>query len=129
MTPENKIFLKEAGENCQRNVNPYRFGMEIHQTCKSTFSAFSTRNIFYSNNFVTLNISAKCKRTPKPITTSTTTTFRPTTVVSTTSPSAKFDDSNAIHPVTTAPESSLSSEVSPVAFPLLLATSLFCLTR
>lgn len=42
MTPENKIFLKEAGENCQRNVNPYRFGMEIHQTCKSTFSAFST---------------------------------------------------------------------------------------
>ncbi|CAD7085507.1 unnamed protein product [Hermetia illucens] len=104
MTPENKIFLKEAGENCQRNVNPYRFGMEIHQT-------------------------SKCKRTPKPITTSTTTTFRPTTVVSTTSPSAKFDDSNAIHPVTTAPESSLSSEVSPVAFPLLLATSLFCLTR
>lgn len=27
-----EIFLKEAGENCQRNADPYRYGMQMNQT-------------------------------------------------------------------------------------------------
>lgn len=34
----NRIFIKEAGEHCQRNINPNRYGMELRKTkfCNET---------------------------------------------------------------------------------------------
>lgn len=29
---DNEIFIKEAGEHCQRDVDPYRYGMQLNQT-------------------------------------------------------------------------------------------------
>lgn len=29
---DNRIFIKEAGEHCQRNINPNKFGMELQKT-------------------------------------------------------------------------------------------------
>lgn len=29
-----KIFLKEGGENCDRQVNPFKYGMEMNKICK-----------------------------------------------------------------------------------------------
>lgn len=29
---DNRIFIKEAGEHCQRNIDPNRFGMELQKT-------------------------------------------------------------------------------------------------
>lgn len=31
MMSDKKIFIKEAGEHCQRNLNPYKHGMELHK--------------------------------------------------------------------------------------------------
>ncbi|GAB0096103.1 uncharacterized protein DMENIID0001_115700 [Sergentomyia squamirostris] len=31
MMAEKTIFIKEAGENCQRNLNPHRYGMELNK--------------------------------------------------------------------------------------------------
>lgn len=31
MSSDQKIFIKEAGEHCQRNLNPYRHGMELNK--------------------------------------------------------------------------------------------------
>lgn len=31
MKSDQKIFIKEAGEHCQRNLNPYKHGMELHK--------------------------------------------------------------------------------------------------
>lgn len=31
MNSDKKIFIKEAGEHCQRNLNPYKHGMELHK--------------------------------------------------------------------------------------------------
>lgn len=30
-----KIYLKEGGENCDRQVNPFKYGMEMNKICKS----------------------------------------------------------------------------------------------
>lgn len=34
MMAEKTIFIKEAGENCQRNLNPHRYGMELNKIGK-----------------------------------------------------------------------------------------------
>lgn len=31
---DNKIYIKEAGEHCQRHVNPFRYGMELNKVGK-----------------------------------------------------------------------------------------------
>lgn len=31
MMSDTKIYIKEAGEHCQRHVNPYRYGMELNK--------------------------------------------------------------------------------------------------
>ncbi|XP_037050218.1 uncharacterized protein LOC119084372 isoform X1 [Bradysia coprophila] len=38
MMSDQKIYIKEAGEHCQRHVNPYRYGMELNKvaSCKNT---------------------------------------------------------------------------------------------
>lgn len=30
-----KIYLKEGGENCDRQVNPFKYGMEMNKICKN----------------------------------------------------------------------------------------------
>ena len=37
MLSNNRIFIKEAGEHCQRHVDPYRHGMELNKIGKFDF--------------------------------------------------------------------------------------------
>lgn len=44
MMSDKKIFIKEAGEHCQRHVNPYRYGMELNKIGELT-----KRKIFHKS--------------------------------------------------------------------------------
>lgn len=43
---DNEIFIKEAGEHCQRDVDPYRYGMQLNQTvaCPTIISSIDSVN-------------------------------------------------------------------------------------
>lgn len=48
---DDEIFIKEAGEHCQRDVDPYRYGMQLNQTaaCKKNKTTNHTTNDIISN--------------------------------------------------------------------------------
>lgn len=52
MLSDRQIFIKEAGEHCQRDVNPHRFGMELnkvaHCSVPETFKPSSRPTHKYS---------------------------------------------------------------------------------
>lgn len=35
-----KIYLKEGGENCDRQVNPFKYGMEMNKICEYKFGLY-----------------------------------------------------------------------------------------
>lgn len=44
---DNKIFIKEAGEHCQRHVNPFRYGMELNKVGKIYESSQSYPFVYF----------------------------------------------------------------------------------
>lgn len=48
---DNKLYIKEAGEHCQRHVNPFRYGMELNKVGKI---ALNQINLLTSYKFVEL---------------------------------------------------------------------------
>lgn len=62
MHTDNRIFIKEAGEHCQRNVNPNKYGMELRKTrfC-NTRDSNSLNDPYHTNlkeSITTFNTSA-----------------------------------------------------------------------